>query len=219
MPDATERQLSEFQPGAPVLVCRWRLANRCLPLENRHLRALAARRVCGEPVSQNLLAWAKQHIEWNLETGAVEHPDGVLMLVVDDKGQAAMSVGEYVPLPNASAIALAARASSSLAEADASGVAPETLWAVRGDTLVAGVAVGQPLSGAASLVVGLAETVGTPVARDGGLSLAAPTDSSELFLVSDEHGIVPASDAPGPHSATLATGYQRLLDQTKRKGR
>ena len=219
MPDATERQLSEFQPGVPVLVCRWRLANRCLPLENRHLRALAARNVCGSPVSQNLLAWVKQHIEWNLETGSVEHPDGVLMLVVDDLGQAAMSVGEYVSLADASADILVARASSSLAEADASGVAPETLWGVRGDTLVAGIAEGTPLSGASSLVFDLAKTVGMPMARDGELSLATPMDCDELFLVSDEHGVVPASDAMGPHSAKLAAGYQRLLDQTKRKGR
>ena len=34
-----------FELGAPALVCRWRLASRTLPLENRHLRALAARSV------------------------------------------------------------------------------------------------------------------------------------------------------------------------------
>ena len=71
-----------FELGTPALVCRWRLARRRLPLENRHLRALLARTVNERPVSQALVAWAKQHIEWTLEEGSAEHPDGVLMLII-----------------------------------------------------------------------------------------------------------------------------------------
>ena len=36
----------------------------------------------------------------------------------------------------------------------------------------------------------------------------------EAFLVSDEHGIVPALDACGTHGMRMAQGYQRLLERT-----
>ena len=55
-----------FTLGSPALVCRWRLASRALPLENRHLRALGQRVVNGGLVPTELVAWAKQHIEWTL---------------------------------------------------------------------------------------------------------------------------------------------------------
>ena len=42
--------MDEFRLGEPALVCRWRLANRKLPMENRHLRALAGRTVNGKRV-------------------------------------------------------------------------------------------------------------------------------------------------------------------------
>ena len=73
--------------GRPALVCRWRLASRALPLENRHLRALGRRSVGGAPVSPQLIAWAKQHIEWTLSEGAARNPDGVLMVIVDEGGR------------------------------------------------------------------------------------------------------------------------------------
>ena len=41
--------MDEFELGVPALVCRWRLAGRTLPLENRHLRALSQRRVTTLP--------------------------------------------------------------------------------------------------------------------------------------------------------------------------
>ena len=42
-------------------------------------------------------------------------------------------------------------------------------------------------------------------------------DHDELLLVSDEHGVVPASDAAGPHARRLADGYARLLETTRRQ--
>ena len=39
----------------------------------------------------------------------------------------------------------------------------------------------------------------------------------ELFLVSDEHGVVPASDAAGRRAQRFADGYQKLLDSMARK--
>lgn len=222
MPDPTQQEMEGFSLGTPSIVCRWRLADRCLPLENRHLRALAARRVEGFPVSRALVSWAKQHIEWTLVSGSVDYPNGVLMLIVDQDGKAAMTVGPYEPLAQCGRQSLVARAREARVESDETGVAPETIWSVRDGSLVAGIADGQTPSGTASLVIGLAETLGLPVIRDGSLAdgiASGRTSASEVFLVSDEHGVVPASDASGPRSAKLAASYQKLLDQTKRAGR
>ena len=93
------RAAQEFKADAPSLVCRWRLSGGTLPLENRHLRALGKRAVGGHTVSPHLIAWAKQHIEGTLKEGSLEHPDGVLMLVLDKTGKAAMAVGPYEALP------------------------------------------------------------------------------------------------------------------------
>lgn len=222
MPDEKNgpSQTDDFTLGAPALVCRWRLANRTLPLENRHLRALSRRRVSGVPVSAQLVAWAKQHIEWTLGGGAARHPDGVLMVVVDECGHAAMTVGPYEPLPATSALDLAERARQAALEAATSGVAPEALWVVRGDSLVCGSSADLPASGTASLVRDLARTLGIGVSHDEGLAPAVGDGSAafdEAFLVSDEHGVVPASDAAGPRSQRLAEAYALLLASARRR--
>jgi hypothetical protein len=210
--------MDEFKLGRPALVCRWRLANKQLPLQNRHLRALAARRVNDQKISPALVAWAKQHVEWTLEEAATQHPDGVLMLVVDTEGKAAMSLGEYRPLKHVSANDLVLRATSSRREATLTGVSPEDLWIVRGDALVWGKDSFCAPSGACTLVDDLARTLGMPVRRDEDLldriSIRGVTNE-EVFLVSDEHGVVPASDHMGPRSQKFAAGYAKLLT-TKR---
>ena len=213
-------QMEDFMLGRPAIVCRWRLVDRALPLENRHLRALGGRTVDGTPVSTQLVAWAKQHIEWTLSDGATRHPDGVLMVIVDEEGRAAMSVGPYEPLAVTTASALAERALHAGSEAQATGVAPEELWGVRGDRLVRGASTERQASGAASLVVDLARTMGMPVSAEEGLARSVMDGSAgldEAFLVSDEHGVVPASNAPGPRARRLAEGYARLLDVTRRR--
>ena len=139
-------EMRNFKLGTPALVCRWRLASGRLPLENRHLRALSRRVLDDEPVSAQLIAWAKQHVEWTLREGSAENPNGVLMLIVDEEGQAAMTVGPYEPLAAMTASGLVDRATAAQQEADETSVAPETLWAVRDGCLVAGVAPGQSLS-------------------------------------------------------------------------
>ncbi len=210
----------DFTLGRPVLVCRWRLASGKLPMENRHLRALSKRVVNGRAVSTQLVAWAKQHIEWTLQDGSARNPDGVLMLVLDDKGQAAMTVGPYVPLETPTASVLANRALEASREAEETGVAPETLWVVRGDTLVCGMDASADASGTVTLVRDLANTVGIAVACEEGVAqglLAGTLAYDEVFLVSDEHGIVCASDATGPRGTKLADGYARLLAAQKKK--
>ena len=88
----------DFELGTPAIVCRWRLSGGSLPLENRHLRALLARTGNGKRVTKQLVAWAKQHIEWTLAEGSIGQADGVLMVVIDCDGKAAMTVGDYQPL-------------------------------------------------------------------------------------------------------------------------
>ena len=210
-------EMEGFELGRPALVCRWRLADSELPLENRHLRALGHRVVAGGAVSPQLVAWAKQHIEWTLKDGAAEHPDGVLMLLLDDRGRAAMTVGPYEPLKARSISFLADRARMAGAEAEKTGVAPESLWLVRGEELAWGCGQLEQPSGAASLMRDLAKTLGIPVERRPGLVkevLDGSVSYDEVFLVSDEHGVVPASNASGPKSARFVEGYARLLEKT-----
>lgn len=216
MTHADIRDMDGFELGKPALVCRWRLANRSLPLENRHMRALLARTVNGAKVTNELVAWAKQHIEWTLAEGSAQHPNGVLLLIIDEQGRAAMTVGPYAPLDDTTLRGLARRGERAADEGRSTGVAPEVLWGVRDDTLLYDWPEGLTPSGASSLVTQLAQTLGLLVRRREGLasevlSGASPVD--EAFLVSDEHGIVVASDATGPHGQRFAAGYQRLLEK------
>lgn len=206
--------MEQFALGTPAVVCRWRLANGKLPLENRHLRALMARKLPGDVVTPALVAWAKQHIEWTLADGAATNPDGVLMLVVDTQGRAAMSVGAYRQLGRTAANDLLFRARSSWNEAERSRVSPEDLWAVYENALVWATSPEYRPSGASSLVVDLARTLGMTLRREEDLLERFAVDgfdADEVFLVSDEHGVVPASDRAGERAKKFAASYQKLL--------
>ncbi len=209
-----------FRLGNPVLVCRWRLYNRMLPLENRHLRALARRKIDGVPVSPELVAWAKQHIEWTLADGAAQHPNGVLMLVVDDAGRAAMTVGQYRSLGIPRRGEMLHRAQLADEEAQTSGVAPETLWTVEGNVLAWCTSPEYSQSGATSLIYDLADTMGMPIRHDEDLIEKIQHGEKrydELLLVSDEHGVVRCADALGPRGERFADGYHKLLSSFERK--
>ena len=222
MEEGTQR-VEDFELGEPVLVCRWRLAGGRLPLENRHLRALGARSVAGHGVTTQLLSWAKQHIEWTLRDGSAENPDGVLMIAMDEQGRAAMSVGPYAALADSESAALLARAEDARREGGETGIAPETLWAVRDGALVCALAEGAVAHGAASLVMDLARTLGYEARRDEGLlrelggEAAEAGCADELFLVSDEHGIVPAAGASGEVAERFSAAYVKLLDSERAK--
>lgn len=220
--EKNDMQMNEFKLGRPAIVCRWRLSDRSLPIENRHLRALGNRLLNADAVSPQLVAWAKQHIEWTLYEGSLRFPDGVLMVIVDEDGCAAMTVGPYESLPVTTVSALAERALNSAREAEKTGVAPETLWLVRDERLIWG---GDPEwrpSGAASLVRDLARTLGLSVSCEKGLVesvMGGAETYDEAFLVSDEHGVVPASNATGPRSSRLSEGWARLLESARRSSR
>lgn len=204
MGDTTDHQAEPraFQLGVPSLICRWHLAHGKLPLENRHLRALSQRGV--DPA---LLSWAKQHIEWTLADGAFAHPDGVLMLVIDEDGQAAMSVGPYEALSSPTADTLYQRALQAEVESARTSVAPETLWFVQAGVVHVCLDKTAHLAGATSLVLDLLATRKKPVSFEGQLSDGAlPAAADELFLVSDEHGVVAADGTAG----TAGTAVQLL---------
>jgi hypothetical protein len=209
-----EGRMEEFKLGTPAVICRWRIASKELPLENRHLRALGARVVNGKPVPKALVAWAKQHLEWTLVDGAYEHPDGLLMLVIDEDGKAAMTVGPYRPLAHASANDLLVRARNGRNEAEKTRVSPEDLWVVHKNVLVWGTCQEYRASGASSLVADLAQTLGMPVKHDEDLLDVLTYRGfldDEVFLVSDEHGVVPAVDHSGARSQKFAQSYKKLL--------
>ena len=68
----------------------------------------------------------------------------------------------------------------------------------------------------------LASAVGLTVVRDDGLPdsvLAGDTAFDEVFLVSDEHGVVPAADASGDRSERFRQGYAKLLASMDAKAR
>jgi hypothetical protein len=208
----------QFKLGTPALVCRWRLSQRTLVLENRHLRALGARRVNGQRVDPSLVAWARQHIEWTLDGGAAQHPDGVLMLVIDEKGQAAMTVGPFEPLAKTSLEDLMERSANAHVEAETTGVSPETLWVVQDNILYCDDEPATTAAGATSLIEGLAYTLGMPVRRDPKLRDAIQAGSlrfEEAFLVSDEYGVVPASDCSARRAERFSGAYERLLNNPR----
>ena len=210
--------LEGFGLGTPALVCRWRLAGGRLPLASRHLRALARRIVKGKPLSPELVAWAKQHIEQTLEAGSVRHPDGVLMLVIDVDGRAAMTVGPYRPLDARGPSDLIARAAASHLEAEASGVAPEVLWTAQGNELYWGIDRDFDTAGCASLVEDLAHTMGLRLRREPLLHEEVARGllrADEMFLVSDEHGVVCADGLSCPHGTRLAQSYDDLLHKIR----
>lgn len=201
-----------FKLGKPALVCRWRLAGRSVPLLDRHMRALSQRRVQGEPLTVNLLGWVKQHIEWSLAEDPSAVADGVLMLVVDEDGQAAMSTGAYEPLADASAEALIERAVAARAEADATGIAPELLCCVRDGALALGATESSARSGAATFIRQLAETRGHAVSFDPALPERARIGiAGTLALISDEHGVVVEAVSDDAGEAADAAADDELL--------
>ena len=205
----------KFELDNPELVCRWRLAGGVLPLDNRHLRALGKRLVAQKEISPHLIAWAKQHIEGTLKEGSQEYPDGVLMILLESNGQAAMTVGPYQPLEESSVLSLAGRARISQREELQTRCAPEVLWLVKDGKLIAGVSEESVQSGVTSLVLDLSQTLHEPVEFDSEIIaqvFEGTAKFDEVFLTSDEHGIVCASDAEGEVGRQFLFGYKKLCE-------
>lgn len=204
--------MSEYIPedlvaGEPVISVRWRLHKCALPLKNRHLHAFESR-----GLSAGLKSWARQHLEWTLAEGALQQPNGVMTLVVDEQGRALMGVEAYEPLAARTAAQLVERA-----DTYADDVVPgEVAWIARageaGTALIARVDGAKQLSGANSLVADLAKTLKMEVAFD---PAAQPQPDDQVMLVSDEHGVVGASDTDGACAERFGAYYNKLVGITK----
>lgn len=209
----------DFILGNPALVCRWRLAGATVPLLNRHLRALSHRMVNEKLLTPELVGWVKQHLEWNLKDGAAAHPNGVLMLVIDTNGAAALSTGPYEKLNLTRVPALLARADLSQKEAQNTGVAPESLWISQGDKILWSIEEEMYPSGCATLIEDLAKTVGLNVTRTPYLLNMVRTGElqyDEIFLCSDEHGIVTVQEKVGKYGKKFQEYYQTLLNKSSK---
>lgn len=204
--------MSEYIPedlvaGEPVISVRWRLHKCALPLKNRHLHAFESR-----GLSAGLKSWARQHLEWTLAEGALQQPNGVMTLVVDEQGRALMGVEAYEPLAARTAAQLVERADTYADDA----VPGEVAWIARageaGTALIARVDGAKQLSGANSLVADLAKTLKMEVAFD---PAAQPQPDDQVMLVSDEHGVVGASDTDGACAERFGAYYNKLVGITK----
>ncbi len=209
---ANQESPENFELATPALICRWRMSKKKVPMLNRHIRALSQRRVNGEPLTTNMLSWAKQHVEWSLEVGVYDDVNGVLMLVIDVNGNAAMTVGAFEPLADTTLAALRARAEEARSEQSETGVAPEVLCRVDGNTLYVGASAEENLCGSLTLIEQLAEVRGYQIERTADLSQANDVPGA-YFLVSDEHGVVSASDnAETPENADNRTVAEFLAE-------
>lgn len=203
--------MSEFIPedlfvDEPIFTVRWRLHCRALPLKNRHLRAFEQRNV-----GNGLSSWARQHIEWTLAEGTAQHPNGVLVLAVDEQGRAVMSAEAYEPLAKAAVADLLERVAAQQDQP----VEGEVVWVYRDGAFTVLSDAAKPLSGVNSLIADLAKTLGKPLAHAPHGAVGSLGEGDEVMLVSDEHGVVGASDASGAVAAQFAAYYERLVGITR----
>ena len=135
-----------------------------------------------------------------------------MTFVVDDQGRALMGVEPYVALEPMDAQALIERARACADDP----VPGEVAWVVREEggktSLVALMDASRVLSGANSLIADLAKTLKMEVSFNPEMQ-AQPGD--EVMLVSDEHGVVGATDARGAAVERFSAYYERLVGQTK----
>lgn len=208
--------------GEVRLCCRWRVVSGRVPLKNRHMRALGARTLGGEKLPAPLVAWVRERVEWTLGSIA-DHDDATLVLKVREGGQATLDVVEYGRPKECTANRLVACAVRGRREAEACGVSPEDLWVVSDGRLLWGLAMGAYPSGTSSLVSQLARTLGYAVTVvDDLVERVAETGigrDKEVFLASDEHGIVAASNRNGPVAERFERSYETLLADERRKAR
>lgn len=211
----------DFHIGEPALVMRWRLQKQDLPLKGRLLRALGQRVTPqGVQVSEALVAWATQHIEWTLTSGSKETPDGVLMLVIDTLGRAAMSTGPFVPL-NRDAHALRERLLETIEETKTTRVFSEGLIYIDESSpsdpyIIFGCRSDAHLSGCASLVADLAKHKHVSINYFDDLMVLFEQDlhdKNNFALVSDEFGVVPLGKQPHELLVFMESSYQKLLSK------
>lgn len=198
----------------PELVLRWRLSHRKLVAQSRHLATLKAR-----GLGQGLVSWCYQHIEWTLPEGTLKDPHGVLVIKIDTAGRAQMEVVPYSSLMPATASELIVYAEEH-GESMTSGIDSDVAWVVRPAAadktaapqtrLVALTSGLNELSGVNSLIRDLGRAQGfTVVCDENELAQHPLTEADEVFLVSDEHGVVPSTD----HGREVSQKFKHYWDR------
>ena len=202
--------------------CRWRVVSGRVPLKNRHMRALGARTLDGEKIGAPLVAWVRESVDWSLGNVA-GYDDATLVLKVHAGGRASLDVTEYRRPKERSANDLLRRAERGRREAESCGVSSEDLWVVSGGVLLWGLTMGAYACGTSSLVSQLARTLGyaVTVVDDLAAQLAETgfRPDMEVFLASDEHGVLAATDRTGTIAQRFESSYNTLLADERRKAR
>ena len=170
---------------ASKLEFRWRYTNKTIHLYERRLRSLSAFNV--GPAVQ---AWVRSRLEWVRDNKFYELPDGLVVLTIDPEGMVDIQQEE---LPQAPVLTRAMLDAGEL---------PGTLWAARNGQLFV---EQEPRHAADTLVRDLAKTLGYEVVV-GELSL----DDGEVFVVSDEFGILPLEETQGQVTNKLIECFDKL---------
>lgn len=177
---------------------RWRLAGGKLPLYERHLRSLPR-----YGVSAPLQAWIRSRLEWTIENMTSEHPNGVLCIQVEDEDRVTVTVAPAREAPKAGCELEALKEYGNV-------------WFVSDGALTP---YEEPRTATDTLVRDLAKTLGylvlETVQTESASSACCATvcyenPGDELFLVSDEFGVVPQGNVIGPITQRMVECFDKL---------
>ena len=175
---------------------RWRLSGGKLPMRERHLRSLLSLGIDGP-----MQAWVRTRIEYVLENHAAEHPDGAMHLVIAPDGKVTFSVEPLRELPQVGA------GDVDVAAGTVAGISDATVWLAGEKRLVAAVQNGL-VSAIDTTLRDLAATLGYTVEE----RAVASDDAQglELFVTTDEHGVVTVEGCSGEQASKFAELLGRL---------
>jgi hypothetical protein len=177
---------------------RWRLFDGTLPMRERHMRSLAAHGM-GSPMQ----AWMRVRIEYMLENHAVENPDGVLHIVAGSDGSVKFSVEPLGETPRITEGDLVDGTTLTC------GNVPGIVWVAQGDRLVAA-SEDALVSAASTTLRDLALTLHYDVDTKPVTLAQAKDDYAEIFVVSDEFGVLPVVGHEGEVGEKFAGLLARL---------
>lgn len=215
--DEENPNLSHFdQP----LHLRWRIANRALPLKERHLRALGAM-----GAASPLRAYLRTRLEWTLENLPYDMGDCVLCLDIASDDEVDMHLEPLCAAPELGLDDLCTD-EGHISGVLASGSAlAGTVWVERaGEITVVEASEGGKGSLWASThtLVTASDTFARDLVQTLGYSVTvepvdAPTAlgdrANAFFLVSDEFGCVPVGSQSGPALRRLAESFEKLYSK------
>jgi hypothetical protein len=179
----------------------WRLAQGMLPLQERHLRSLKAFEIDGP-----LQSWVRERLEWTLQNAIGDNPNGVLHLCLKPGGALTIAVTPRSETPQLTADDLVTD-DGRVERASIEGI----VWVIRGTSAVA--STDKPLVSAVSTVVrDLLITFKCDVSQHVLIADELLACGTELFVASDEYGIVPIFNHDGPMVQRLDECFKKLWE-------